>query len=83
MRKFAVCVTVILCAVAAWSTPPGQYRVKLLHSHAGGDCGYPGVERLPDGTLLATTYIKYEPGENRHSVVCVRCNMEELDAWLG
>ena len=29
MRKFAVCVTVILCAVAAWSTPPGQYRVKL------------------------------------------------------
>ena len=61
----------------------GQYRVKLLHSHAGGDCGYPGVERLPDGTLLATTYIKYEPGENRHSVVCVRCNMEELDAWLG
>jgi hypothetical protein len=30
---------------------PGQYRVKLLHNHAErvGDCGYPGMELLPDG----------------------------------
>jgi len=36
---------------------PGQYRVKLLHSHAENtwDCGYPGFEQLPDGTILATT----------------------------
>jgi len=61
---------------------PGQYRVKLLHNHAVPDCGYPGVERLPDGTLLATTYIKREPGKNKHSVVCVRCNPKELDARL-
>ena len=68
------------------NTSPGQYRVKLLHSHAGWDCGYPGVERLPDGTILATTYIKREPGKNKHSVVCVRCNPKELDkhaATLG
>src|SRR5262249_40728037 len=40
---------------------PGQYRIKLLHSHNKknvGDCGYPGLELLPDGTLVATTYIK-------------------------
>ena len=58
---------------------PGQYRVKLLHSHAGGDCGYPGVERLPDGDILATTYVKYEAGTAQHSVVSVRLNLKELD----
>lgn len=58
---------------------PGQYRIKLLHSHAGGDCGYPGVERLPDGAILATTYIKYEPGPEKHSVVCTRFVLNEID----
>jgi hypothetical protein len=58
----------------------GQYRVKLLHSYAGWDCGYPGLEMLPDGTLVATTYIKYHPGTAKHSVVSVRFRIEELDA---
>ena len=57
----------------------GQYRVKLLHSHAGMDCGYPGLERLPDATFVATTYIKYRPGPVKHSVVSVRFTMAELD----
>src|SRR3546814_15670396 len=26
----------------------GQYRIKLLHSNKGPDCGYPGLELLPD-----------------------------------
>ncbi len=59
---------------------PGQYRVKLLHSHAGCDCGYPGVECLPDGTILATTYIKYAAGEEQQSVVRTRFTLSELDA---
>ncbi len=58
----------------------GQYRLKLLHSFAGGDCGYPGLELLPDGTLLATTYIKYWPGKKKHSVVCTRFKLDEVDA---
>lgn len=58
---------------------PGQYRVKLLHSHAGWDCGYPGMEYLPDGAILATTYIKYAPGSAQQSVVCVRFTLEDLD----
>jgi len=58
----------------------GQYRIKLLHSHAGGDCGYPGVEALPDGTIVATTYIKYRPGERKHSVVSTRFKLSETDA---
>jgi hypothetical protein len=59
---------------------PGQYRVKLLHSHAGGDCGYPGLELLRDGTIVATTYIKYRPGPQKHSVVSVRFTLDETDA---
>ncbi len=58
---------------------PGQYRVKLLHSFAGGDCGYPGMERLPDGTIVATTYIKYREGTERHSVVSTRFRLAEID----
>ena len=58
---------------------PGQYRVKLLHSHAGWDCGYPGVLNTADGTILALTYIKYRPGAEKHSVAAVRFRLEELD----
>lgn len=58
---------------------PGQCRIKLLHSYAGGDCGYPGVERLPSGAILATTYIKYRPGPEKHSVVCVKFTLDEID----
>lgn len=66
---------------------PGQCRVKLLHSHAGeeglenaswkGDTGYSGVELLPDGALLCTTYIKYWPDARRHSVVATRLRAEK------
>lgn len=59
---------------------PGPYRIRLLESHAGGDCGYPGVELLPDDTVVATTYIKYRPGTAKHSVVSVRFKLGETDA---
>jgi hypothetical protein len=60
---------------------PGQYRIKLLHSHAKnvGDCGYPGMELLPDGTIVATTYVKYQPGPEKHSVGSVRFHLAETD----
>jgi hypothetical protein len=63
----------------------GDYRIKLLHSHAKrtGDCGYPGVELLPDGTLVFTTYVKYQPGPDQHSVVSVRLKLEETDHRLA
>lgn len=57
---------------------PGQFRIKLLHSFAKWDCGYPGMECLPDGTILATTYIKYWDDARRHSVVCTRFKLSEL-----
>lgn len=61
---------------------PGDYRIKLFHSHAErvSDCGYPGVELLPDGTIVATTYVKYAPGPEKHSVVSTRFKISETDA---
>ncbi len=61
----------------------GEYRIKLLHSYAGGDCGYPGMEIRSDGTILATTYIKYRPDNNKHSVVTTRFRIEETDKMLA
>ncbi|KAA5545898.1 exo-alpha-sialidase [Roseiconus nitratireducens] len=63
---------------------PGVCRVKLLHNHAQRvtDCGYPGVEKLPDGTIVATTYVKYRPGPEKHSIVSTRFILSELDAML-
>ncbi|MBP9222247.1 MAG: exo-alpha-sialidase [Verrucomicrobiales bacterium] len=60
----------------------GEYRIKLLHNHAErvSDCGYPGLEILPDGTILATTYVKYAPGPEQHSVVATRFRIAETDA---
>lgn len=57
----------------------GVYKIKLLHSHKGSDCGYPGLELLPDGTLVATTYVKYRAGSEQNSVVSVRFSLAETD----
>ena len=60
----------------------GSYKIKLLHSHKGADCGYPGLELLPDGTFLATTYVKLHPGVEKNSVVSTRFTLAETDAQL-
>ncbi len=57
----------------------GEYKIKLLHSHKAGDCGYPGLELLPDGTLVATTYVKYREGAEQNSVVSTRFTLAETD----
>ena len=58
---------------------PGQYRVRLKDNHGGADCGYPGVEVLPDGTILAVTYGHWAAGEEPY-ILAVRLRLEELDA---
>jgi hypothetical protein len=47
------------------------------------DCGYPGLELLPDGAFFATTYIKYGPGKEKHAVVGTRFALDELDSQLA
>ena len=57
----------------------GQYRVRILHNTKGADCTYPGVELLPDGTFVTTTYGHWTEGELAY-VVSVRFKLAELDA---
>ena len=58
------------------------FRSKLLHGYKLYDLGYPGVELLPDGTIVATTYLKYWDDERKHSVVSTRFSLAETDALL-
>lgn len=60
----------------------GQYRIELLHSYNSLDCGYSGLEELPDGTFVATTYIKYRPGADKNSIVSVRFKLAETDKMV-
>jgi hypothetical protein len=57
---------------------PGQYKVRLKKNHKGGDCAYPGVEVLPDGTFVTTTYGHWDKGEMPY-ILSVRVKLEELD----
>lgn len=57
----------------------GQYRVRLMDNKNAWDCAYPGVEVLPDGTFVATTYGHWDEGQPPY-VVSVRLKLAELDA---
>ncbi|MDR3619053.1 MAG: exo-alpha-sialidase [Paludisphaera borealis] len=57
----------------------GQYRVRLMDNTQAVDCAYPGVEVLPDGTFVATTYGHWTGGEPPY-IVSVRFKLSELDA---
>ncbi|HHW10608.1 MAG TPA: exo-alpha-sialidase [Firmicutes bacterium] len=62
---------------------PGACRLRLLKNRRyDHDTGYAGLELLPDGTFVATTYIPLTDGA-RPSVVSVRFTMEEVDALLA
>jgi hypothetical protein len=56
----------------------GQYRIRLMDNTKGADCAYPGLELLPDGTLVTTTYGHWTRGEEPY-IVSVRVKMSELD----
>lgn len=59
----------------------GQYRVRLGDNHHAWDCAYPGVEVLPDGTIVTTTYGHWDLGQPPY-VISVRFKLGELDARL-
>ncbi|MHC4379902.1 MAG: GDSL-type esterase/lipase family protein [Planctomycetota bacterium] len=56
----------------------GQYRVRLKDNKHRWDCAYPGVELLPDGTFVCTTYGHWEEGEQPY-ILSTRLKLEELD----
>lgn len=57
----------------------GQYRVRLMDNLKAADCAYPGVELLPDGTFVTTTYGYWTTNEAPY-IVSVRFKLSELDA---
>ncbi len=56
----------------------GQYRIRLMNNHKASDCAYPGLEVLPDGTFVATTYGHWTEGDPPY-IVSVRFTLRELD----
>ncbi len=57
----------------------GQYRVRLLDNQSSPwDTGYAGLELLPDGTFVATTYCVLKKDE-KPLVVSVRFSLREID----
>lgn len=70
----------------------GQYRIKLLHNanrtasdkpgRGNTDCGYSDLELLDDGTIIATTYVKYATGPEKSSVVSTRFQLSQTDALV-
>ncbi len=58
---------------------PGKYRIRFKDNYHDWDCCYPGVELLPDGTFVVTTYGHWEKDEEPY-IISVRVRMGELDA---
>ncbi|MBM3891961.1 MAG: exo-alpha-sialidase, partial [Verrucomicrobia bacterium] len=57
----------------------GQYRLRLKDNKKGADTTYPGVEVLPDGTFVVTTYGHWVEGEMPY-ILSVRFKLAEIDA---
>lgn len=56
----------------------GEYFVRLKENKKGYDTSYPGVEVLPDGTIVTTTYGHWNAGEEPY-ILSTRLKLEELD----
>ena len=55
----------------------GQYRIKLLHSYdeqKAHDCGYSGLELLPDDTLVGHYLYQVQTGTGK--AVCGECPVQ-------
>ncbi|MGZ8901193.1 MAG: sialidase family protein [Limisphaerales bacterium] len=60
---------------------PGQYRIRFMDNKNKWDSTYPGVEILPNGTFVTTTYGHWTVGEAPH-IVSIHFTLAELDARL-
>ena len=58
---------------------PGQYRVRMKDNTNPWDSTYPGLELLPDGTFVSTTYGHWSLGDEPY-ILSVRFTLRDLDA---
>lgn len=63
------------------SGKPGQYRVRLKDNFNKWDCAYPGVEVLPDDTIVTTTYGHWIEGQPPY-ILAIRFKLKDVDALL-
>lgn len=56
----------------------GQYRIRFKDNIHSWDCCYPGVEILPDGTFVVTTYGHWEKDKEPY-ILSIRFKIGELD----
>ena len=57
----------------------GQYQVRCKDNTKGYDTTYPGVEALPDGTFVVTTYGHWTKDESPYILSC-RFKLSQIDA---
>jgi hypothetical protein len=58
---------------------PGKFRIRFKDNIHDWDCCYPGIELLPDGTFVVTTYGHWEKDKEPY-IISVRVRMDELDS---
>jgi arylsulfatase A-like enzyme len=57
---------------------PGQYRVRVKDNRNAWDAAYAGLELLPDGTFVTTTYGHWDFGQEPY-ILSSRFTLDELD----
>ena len=57
---------------------PGDFRILLKKNYKSGDCAYPGVEVLPDGTVVTTTYGHWIKDQAPY-ILTVRLKIPEIE----
>ena len=57
----------------------GEYLIRLKDNKKSADCAYPGVEVLPDGMFVTTTYGHWDDGESPY-ILSVRFHLDQIDA---
>jgi lysophospholipase L1-like esterase len=60
----------------------GQFRFRLGNNKKSGDTGYPGLEILPDGTIVATTYGHWTENEPPY-IIGFRFKLSDLEDALA
>ncbi|MCE5325662.1 MAG: glycoside hydrolase [Planctomycetaceae bacterium] len=61
----------------------GQYRIRFKDNLLSGDCAYPALELLPDGTVVTMTYGHWDFEEIRvASILSLRFKIEQVEAIL-
>ena len=58
----------------------GQYRIRIMDNANSWDSTYPGVEILPNGNVVTTTYGHWEEGQEPY-IVSVQLDMDQIERW--